>query len=374
MHMTANPGQPVDRLTRIRRISGNAAAIAVAPYLFIKILWAFGLFVPTEEMAGADWRAINAATAVLAAVGITLAMAFSRPWGNKLPAWLVALPVWVGTGLLVPMLLLAPVLGPAAMSKDKEAGAPDFWIYEQILVMISLVGAGIGLPLALLGYARARWPEALGGPLDCGEPHGSSRALQAIIAKLLAVGCVLLGVVKIYWAAGGTLGIDPDRLDGRDVWWHLLTLSTGVWALAGAWGLVVLTTCRGSRRFLPPMGAAWISSGMLFAYSVYNLLTLTDMQQPAPEEPIVAATTRELGAVLGVLMGIVILMVLHDRRRAMSVDGPAPAPAPDGPAAVRVDADRAGADPHGTGTPTAGEFGPEAGSTRGSRPHDSSVG
>ncbi|UED82894.1 hypothetical protein [Streptomyces profundus] len=308
----------------MRRTAGNVAALAVAPYLLIKILWTLGLFVPTEEMGGADWRAINAATALLAAVGITLAMAFSRPWGNRLPAWLVALPVWVGTGLLVPMLLLAPVLGPAAMNRDQAAGAPDFWVYEQILVMISLVGAGVGLPLALLGYAKERWPEALGGPLDCGEPQGSSRALQATTAKLLAVGCVLLGAVKIYWAAGGTLGIDPDRLDGRDVWWHLLTLSTGVWALAGAWGLVALTTRRGSRRFLPPMGAAWVSSGMLFAYSVYNLLTLTDMQQPAPEHPLAAAATREIGAVLGVLMGIVILMVLHDRGRVLRGDDTRP--------------------------------------------------
>ncbi|GAA3848942.1 hypothetical protein GCM10022227_02130 [Streptomyces sedi] len=302
------------------------AVVAVAPYLFIKVLWAFGLFVPTEEMGGADWRAANAATAVLAAVGIVLALAFSRPWGERLPAWLVALPVWVGTGLLVPMLLLAPVLGPAAMNRDQDAGAPDFWIYEQILVMISLVGAGVGLPLALLGYARARWPEALGGPLDRGEPAGSSRALQATAARLLAVGCVLLGAVKVYWAAGGTLGIDPDRLDGRDIWWHLLTLSTGVWALAGAWGLVVLATRRGTRWFLPPMGAAWISSGMLFSYSVYNLLTLTDMQQPAPEHPLAAAATREAGAVLGVLMGMVVLLVLHDRRRAPGGDGGTSAP------------------------------------------------
>ncbi|KES03448.1 hypothetical protein BU52_30485 [Streptomyces toyocaensis] len=315
--MTVRAEQPTDRLTRFRRIGGLGAAIAVTPYLLIKIVWTFGFFIPTEEMGGADWRAINAATAFLAAVGIVLAMAFSRPWGERLPAWLVALPVWVGTGLLVPMLLLAPVLGPAAMNRDQDAGSPDFWIYEQILVMISLVGVGVGLPVALAGYARARWPEALRGPLRCAEPVGGTRQLQVTLARLVAVGCVLLACVKVFWAAGGTLGLDADELDRRDLWWHMLSLSTAAWALAGAWGILVLTAHRGSRRFLPPMAAAWVSSGMLFAYSVYNLLTLTDMQQPSPELPIAGALARDVSAVLGVMMGLTLLLVLHDRKRAL---------------------------------------------------------
>jgi hypothetical protein len=74
----------------------------------------------------------------------------------------VALPVWVGTGLLVPMLLLAPVLGPAAMNRDQRAGSPDFWLYEQILVMLSLVGVGVGLPVASPAVPRR-------GGLRCSE-------------------------------------------------------------------------------------------------------------------------------------------------------------------------------------------------------------
>lgn len=37
---------------------------------------------PTEQMGEASWRTANAVTMVLAAVGILLAMTFSRPWGN----------------------------------------------------------------------------------------------------------------------------------------------------------------------------------------------------------------------------------------------------------------------------------------------------
>ncbi|GAA1382663.1 hypothetical protein [Peribacillus frigoritolerans] len=52
------------------------------------------------------------------------------------------------------MLLLAPVLGPAAMIRDQKAGAANVWVYEQIFVMVSLVGVGICLPFALAGYVH----------------------------------------------------------------------------------------------------------------------------------------------------------------------------------------------------------------------------
>lgn len=307
--------QRSSRIMKLRRIFGYGAAIAVTPYLLIKIIWTIGLFLPTEQMGEASWRAINAATAVVAAVGILLALAFSRPWGERLPAWLVALPVWLGTGLLVPMLLLAPVLGPAAINRDKGAGAADFWAYEQIFVIISLVGVGICLPLALAGYAKARWPEALGGPTDYAELPGHTRQLQITLARLVAVGCILLGLIKVFWAAGGTLGLVPDMLDDRDVWWRLLTLSTGVWAFVGAWGLLVLAFRRGSRRFLPPLAAAWISSGMLFSYNLFS--AIRPDSQYSPEYPLARVLTTEAGIILGLMMGIIILLVLHDRRRAL---------------------------------------------------------
>lgn len=202
------------------------------------------------------------------------------------------------------------------MVLDQEAGAADFWVYEQIFVMVSLVGAGICLPLALAGYAKARWPEALGGPIDCGEVPGHTRQLQVTFGRLVAAGCILLGTIKVFWAAGGTLGIDPSMLDSRDLWWRLLTLSTGGWALVGAWGLLVLITRRGSRRFLPPMAAAWISSGMLFSYNLFSIIR-PDFQS-SPEYPLARVLSTEAGIVLGVMMGMILLLV--GARPAASTD------------------------------------------------------
>ncbi len=316
--MTIRAERKTSKLMRLRRICGYSAAIAVTPYLLIKIVWTFGLFLPTEQMSDPNWRIINAVTAVLAAIGILLAMAFCRPWGERLPAWVVALPIWVGTGLLVPMLLIAPVLGPAAMIRDQEAGAANFWIYEQIFVMISLFGIGIFLPLALAGYAKARWPEALSGTTDYKKLPGNTLQLQIFLARSVAVGCILLGVIKVFWAVGGSFGIDPATMGERDLWWRLLSLSTGVWSFAGAWGILVVVSSRKSRWFLPPMGAAWISSGALFSNNLYAALSSVRLDAPpSPEYPLAWLLTTQAGIVLGVIMGMIILLVLHERRRAL---------------------------------------------------------
>jgi hypothetical protein len=303
------------RSTLMRKIGGYGAAIAVTPYLLIKIAWTFGVLLPRESMGGISWRAINATTAILALAAILLAMAFSRPWGERLPAWAVIPPVWVGTGLLVPMVLLVPVLGPAAVARDAAAGATAAWAYEQIFVIASLVGVGLGLPVALAGYARARWPEALGGPIDRGDPTGHTRELQVPLGRLVAAGCVLLGLAKAYWALGGTVGVDPSRLGDRDLWWRSLTLSTGAWSLAGAWGVLVLISRRGFGRFLPPMVAGWVSSGMLFSYNLF--FAMRPDSQAGPEYPLARVLSTEAGIVLGLSMALTILLVLHDRRRAI---------------------------------------------------------
>lgn len=81
------------RSTLMRKIGDYGAAVAVTPYLLIKIAWTFGMFLPYESMGDPNWRTINATTALLALVTILLALAFSRPWGERLPAWAVVPPV-----------------------------------------------------------------------------------------------------------------------------------------------------------------------------------------------------------------------------------------------------------------------------------------
>ena len=89
-------------LQGLRRLAGHGVALVMAPYLLLKIAWALGLFLPAGHMGEAGWRMVNAATVVLAAIAILLAMAFSRPWGERLPAPPVVLPAWAGTACWFP--------------------------------------------------------------------------------------------------------------------------------------------------------------------------------------------------------------------------------------------------------------------------------
>lgn len=79
-----------------------------------------------------------------------------------------------------------------------------------------------------------------------------------------------------------------------------------------------MTARRGVKRFLPPMVAAWISSGMLFSYGLYNNLSAMQSDaSPTPEYPIARVLSTDAGIVLGVMMIVTVLLVLDDRRRYM---------------------------------------------------------
>jgi hypothetical protein len=110
-------------------------------------------------------------------------------------------------------------------------------------------------------------------------------------------------------------GLDPARLADRDLWWRLLTLSTGGWSLAGAWAILALTARRGSRRFLPPMMVSWVSSGMLFSYNLFFAMRADS--QDSPEYALARVLTTQAGVVLGLLMVLIVLLVVHDRRQAI---------------------------------------------------------
>lgn len=301
----------------MRRIGGYGAALAMTPYFVIKVFWTFGLLLPRAEMAEHDWRAINAVTAVFAAAGILLALGITRRRAERVPAWLILIPAWVGMGFLVPIVLVSPILAPAAVSTDRADGATFTWVLEQALVIISFVGMGVGLTIASVAYARARWPQALlgsAGPAGQAEPVSQTRPLQITLARLTVLGCVILGLPKVFWAAGGTLGLDPGHLGDRDLWWYVLTMSTGLWLLAGAWGIWALTHRRLHVRFWIPMLLTWVSSGTSFAYGM-PLLASVNADDTRPEHRVVYAMQTQSGAMLGLIMGLTALLVLHDRGR-----------------------------------------------------------
>lgn len=96
------------------RAVGYLAAAGTVPYLALKVAWLSGATIGFTDAALAvdpSLRIANAITGAMDLVVVGLALALTHSWGRRLPSWLLLIPIWVGTGFLVPITL---TLLPAA--------------------------------------------------------------------------------------------------------------------------------------------------------------------------------------------------------------------------------------------------------------------
>jgi hypothetical protein len=298
--LTADP--PVGRA---RTLAGLGGALAMVPYLLIKVSWVagalLGLLPHDEGFTLGGWVALNVVTIAMAATGIALAVALARPWGRRIPAAPLLTVAWIGAGFLVPML---PYLALTALVADgattEGPTGPTMPGWEAALITASFAGLGLGLAIAVPLYLRDRWPVAFHGRL--GSLPATAPGVTATVA---VVATAASGVLTLAWAAGATPGLaHPEARSGG---WHLLTGTTAGWALAGAAALWLLGRRRPAR--LPvwaPVAVAWTASGMLAAWSAWKLPLLAalaanpGLAEPWPEDLAVAAVQHVVGVVAGV--------------------------------------------------------------------------
>ncbi|MEV0774726.1 hypothetical protein [Streptomyces sp. NPDC050428] len=303
-----------DRWDRVGRVAAYGAALALTPYLLIKVSWVVGSvlgLLPVGTGFGmVEWVVLNSATIAMAGIGIAVALALVRPWGMRIPGAPLVFCAWVGTGFLVPVLpyaVLSSLLGSAdGNPKGGGDAGPSMPAWEAALVQIGFVGMGLGLAVALPTYMRRRWPDAFAGRLgDGGE--GSPRALP-----WMAVVGALVGLIWLYWAAGGTAGV--DHRGERDLAWYALSGVFGFWAFVAS--VATWAAVRGLPAQVPrwgPMVLGWLGSGSLFAWSGWKLpftLYLAFAQPPdaaLPENLALAAVlhTAALGAGVAMLRALV---------------------------------------------------------------------
>jgi hypothetical protein len=290
---------------RARTLAGLGGALAMVPYLLIKVSWVAGALLgvlPHDEgFTLGGWVALNVATIAMAATGIALAVALARPWGRRIPAAPLLTVAWVGAGFLVPMLpylALTPLVADGATTGATSGPTMPGW--EAVLITASFAGLGLGLAVAVPLYLRDRWPAAFRGRL--GSLPATAPGVTATVA---VVATAASGVLTLAWAAGATPGLAHP--EARGAGWHLLTGTTAVWALAGATALWMLGRRRPAR--LPvwaPVAVAWTASGMLAAWSAWKLPLLAalaadpGLAEPWPEDLAVAAVQYVVGVVAGV--------------------------------------------------------------------------
>ncbi|MET7424962.1 hypothetical protein [Dactylosporangium sp. NPDC005555] len=292
---------------RGRSVAGWTAVGAAAVYVALKGSWVAGGTFGVDDLGDVTrgaWAFDNLVTGGLAVVGIGIALAAIRPWGMRVPVWLVAVPMWVGAGLLAPFVVLMPAgaalqaagwWDPTPPPQGDPALAP--WTF------VVVYGSFVVLGAALVLHARDRCRPGVGGIVG--------QVPLAWVAAVIAAGLALL---RLSWVVGGTAGL--QRGSGRDAWLRLQDTVTAAQFLCAAIGLLVMVHRWGPRRrFAVPLVATWLGAGGMVAGGVLSMPTILAGERWTAQGQTFAgyATATFLTCVAGALISVVALFLLVER-------------------------------------------------------------
>ncbi|WP_162907001.1 hypothetical protein [Allorhizocola rhizosphaerae] len=255
------------RNTRI--VAGVLAIVFALPYVVLKILWTAGVGIGVNDpdlLHQPGMVTANAFTGLLEVVGIATAVALIRPWGMRIPAWLLLFPMWVGTGLLAPFVVMVPVaFGADVFYADavQTDGALASWVHPMVYGGFAL--QAIALFVAFAGYARERWANVLNGRTDAvlaGPTHRLQRLLATVVCVMAGASAIIMlagafsdtfvqGVAKFVGAAAalsavaGLLLLVHRVRPGGSHWWAVVLIwlgSAGMFATGGFEVLIAALT------------------------------------------------------------------------------------------------------------------------------------
>lgn len=257
---------PLPARTALRTV----AIAACLPYITLKTAWLAGSHVGIpDDSVLLDHRALmavaNGGSVLMDGAVVVLALLLTRPWGLRVPAWLLALPMWTATGLLLPIMTGYPAqLLVLALGGDgggaAASGRPFLheWVFGVVYGGFILQGLSLGALFVL--YARDRWGHLWRGTLGDLPASPTAPALRAaaVAASLLALAP---GTMHLLWAAGSTAGLSADRAAGRDSGFHVLEAVYVLWVAATAAGVLLLAFRRSALPLRVPLALAWGGSG-----------------------------------------------------------------------------------------------------------------
>ncbi|MFJ3901797.1 hypothetical protein [Streptomyces sp. NPDC090025] len=338
MTSTQRPAAPrTPAPVRTPRAPAALRALAIAaclPYITLKTVWIAGgragipdgsvlLDHPTLMVVA------NGLSVVADAAVVVLALLLTRPWGLRVRAWVLVLPLWAATGLLAPIMLgypaqvlaklLLPPLAPSGTSSTPgtpEDGFLDPWVFP--VVYGGFIVQGLCLGALALRYARDRWaplwrgrlgelPSALTGP--------GVRAV-AVAGGLLALGPVAL---RLLWAAGLTRGLSPGLVAVYDSDHAVVDVTRAVLLAVAAVSTPLLVLRRPARlRVRTAVALSWVASGGAGCWGAYlSLVALMPQDDPAnrPTALMTAAYAGEM--ITGFLLAGCLAVVLRRRSGAV---------------------------------------------------------
>ncbi|MFF3624162.1 hypothetical protein [Streptomyces sp. NPDC002467] len=303
-----------------RQILRVAALAATVPYLALKTAWLAGsrIGIPDGSVLldpEPFLMAANAVTVAMDACVVLLVLVLTRPWGMRVPAWLLAVPVFVATGLLTPIItgfpgqLLIRLLGFGEDAAAKAVRLPflDPWVFNVVYTGFAIQGlalAGLFVP-----YARERWGRRWQGVLGRRLPSSTGVVAAASAAAGLAV-----GAVHAYWAFGGGAGLGAERAAAYSAETAVVTVVHGTCALAAGAGALLLAR-GGSLRARWPLALTWVGAGAALAWGAWMLTASLGPQLDGGEGPPAAVLLTYAGQMItGSLAAAVLTRFLISRR------------------------------------------------------------
>ncbi|MER5932261.1 hypothetical protein [Streptomyces sp. NPDC002054] len=317
MHQTPTAPAPLGPARRSLRFVAIAATV---PYLTLKTAWLAGSRIGIPEGSvlrepGLFFTVANAATLLMDAVLVVIVLALTRPWGRRIPAWLMAVPVFTATGLLTPIVggfpavTLLRALGGGTDPARGGTSEPflDAWVFNVVYVGFSvqaLALAGLFVP-----YARERWGHLWQGNL--GAPM--SAAIRAVAVAGAAV-AVAFAAVELYWTCGGTSGLSAELAATWSSDSAVMAVVHSGCALAGAAGGLLLAF-GGQRAVRGPLALAWVAGSAAAAWGLWlGIAVLGPEADPGKQATTVMQLAYAGQMITGLLVGTVLTRFLTSRR------------------------------------------------------------
>lgn len=250
----------------------------------------------------------NGASMLLDCTVVVLALLLTQPWGRRVPAWLLTVPMWVATGLLLPIMtgfplqLLVKVFGGTTAGSGGD-GRPflDEWVYGVVYTGFIVQGLALGALFVL--YARDRWGHLWQGTLSDLPQSPTEPALRvvAVVASLLAL---VPGTVHLLWATGSTAGLNETRIADRTSDFYALEAVYTVFTAVTVAGVLLLALRRrGALALKVPLALAWGGSGALGCWGGYLCIVALGPVDDIADRP---AAGMQLTYAVQMLVGILV--------------------------------------------------------------------
>ncbi|MDC0771874.1 hypothetical protein [Streptomyces sp. HD] len=309
--------------SRTRRALRAVAIVSCVPYLSLKIAWVAGSHVGIPEDSGlldhrVSMAVVNSVSVLLDSAVIVLALVLTRPWGLRVPAWLLAFPVWVATGLLTPIMAGFPlqlVVRAFGGSTRTSAGGEAFldeWVFG--VVYSGFIAQGISLGALFALYARDRWGHLWRG-LVWELPVGVIGAAQRVSAVAAGILALFPLTVHVLWACGATAGLSEGRVSERTGDFYALETVYALFLLAAVTGGCMLAFRLG--RALPvkvPLALAWVGSGAVTCWGGWlSLASLGGPDDIADRATPLMSLTYAGQMIVGILVATVGAYFLAER-------------------------------------------------------------